>query len=172
MGSVYTLLDAGKETDLPPEVAGKRLPAELFPPGFSPELLRKLRPDLLVIAGLAHDEHPQQGHTYSILMAEIGYCSDTNHTIKHMEKQHQHALLQQELLAAGHTVTYHVITLGTTGTIHNNIYKALRDFGVPQEATKTLLTKLSRHATTSATNILRMRRHMEWQDPTMGREPG
>ena len=128
-----------------------------------------MRPDILIMPGLAHPALPHLGEQYEIHIVEIGYCGDTNHHVKIRQKELQHASLVEKLKHAHHRVRHHVITLGTTGTIHSALMTTMDALGVERAAQIKLVAKLHRHATTSAGNILAMRRHEEWQPAV---EPG
>ena len=163
LGGAYTVMDAGKATDLPDSVQSKRLPESLRPATIALEAWRKMRPDILIIPSLKTCEMPDPMTRYNITLVEVGYCSDTNHNVKLREKQQQHAELVAGLRLAGHTVTMHPLTLGTTGTIHQNLRAALHALGVEKEAQTKVTNKLHQHATASASGIIAMRRHLEWQ---------
>ena len=157
------IMDAGRLADLPTTVQRKSLPPDLKPPAITEETWRKMRPDILILPGLQTHDEPVAAEKYTIIIVEIGYCSDTNHEVKIRAKQQQHAELATTLRNAGHTVQMHTITLGTTGTIHMDLQTTLSTLLIDPPARKTLVAKLHLHATSSAGNILVMRRHLEWQ---------
>ena len=112
LGSWYTLMDAGKLTQLPEGVAGKRLPAWLLPK-LTHEVRDRLRPDILVISGLTHrmvaaaSPGPHalllsgtRVSNLKIHVFEVGFCSDKNMTDLDKQKAEQHqqlvALLRDE----------------------------------------------------------------------------
>jgi hypothetical protein len=163
LGGTYMVMDAGKQEDLPDSVQRKTLPEELRPTEVPSAQWGKMRPDILIIPGLMTDEMPTQGTKYRITVIEIGYCSDTNHHIKIRAKEQQHAGLIEALRTAGHTVTSHVITLGTTGTILNSLKATLTELQVEKKTQEKTTAKLHLNATTCAGHIISMRRHMEWQ---------
>ena len=127
-----------------------------------------MRPDILILPGLRAKDNPQPLDKYEIILVEVGYCSDTNHNIKIRAKQQQHADLIAALRLAGHTVRPHTITLGTTGTIHQDLHTTLTAMQVDSSSLKRVANKLHLHAALCAGNILAMRRHLEWQE----RDPG
>ena len=100
-----------------------------------------------------------------IEMVEVGYCSDTNHEVKIKEKEQQHARLLAILKEAGHTVWYHPITLGTTGTIRQETLTTLQQLGLTLPHALKTMNKLHQNAISSATDIIRARRIREWQAP-------
>ena len=169
MGGCLQVMDAGKLEELPPTVWGKRLPPTLCPPSCPLAEWARMRPDILIMPGLAHPAQPHPGEQYEIHIVEIGYCGDTNHHVKIRQKELQHASLVAALKRAHHRVRHHVVTLGTTGTIHSALTTTLDALGVERAAQIKLMAKLHRHATTSAGNILAMRRHEEWHPAV---EPG
>ena len=79
-------------------------------------------------------------------MVEVGYCSDTNHDIKIQAKQQQHAQLLKLLRDAGHTVRYHTITLGTTGTIRTEAQNTLQQLGLTLPHALRTMNKLHNNA--------------------------
>ncbi len=79
-------------------------------------------------------------------MVELGYCSDTNHDIKIKEKEKQHAQLLAILTEAGHTIRYHPITLGTTGTIRQETLTTLQQLGLTLPHALTTMNKLHKNA--------------------------
>jgi hypothetical protein len=168
LGGTYMIMDAGKLEDLPSSVQQKTLPAELRPSDIPIGQWEKMRPDILILPGLMAHETPMQGTHYRILVIEIGYCSDTNHHIKIRAKEQQHAELIAALRAAGHTVTSHAITLGTTGTILTSLKDTLTDLQIDKQTQERTTAKLHLNATTCAGNIIAMRRHMEWQPGETG----
>ena len=168
LGGSYMIMDAGKEADLPTSVRRKTLPPELRPPSVPEETWGKMRPDILILPGLRAKDNPQPLDKYEIILVEVGYCSDTNHNIKIRAKQQQHADLIAALRSAGHTVRPHTITLGTTGTIHQDLQTTLTAMQVDSSSLKRVANKLHLHAALCAGNILAMRRHLEWQE----RDPG
>ncbi len=162
------VMDAGKLEDLPDSVQRKTLPEELRPSEIPSEQWGKMRPDILIIPGLMANETPMQGTHYRITVIEVGYCSDTNHHIKIRAKEQQHAELIAALRAAGHIVTSHAITLGTTGTILTSLKATLTDLQIDKQTQERTTAKLHLNATTCAGNIIAMRRHMEWQPGDLG----
>jgi ribonuclease HI len=85
-----------------------------------------------------------------------------------MANEQQHAELIVALRAAGHIVTSHVITLGTTGTILTSLKATLTDLQIDKQTQEKATSKLHLNATTCAGNIIAMRRHMEWQPGDLG----
>lgn len=73
---------------------------------------------------------------------EVGFCSDTSHTIKYRQKQAQHARLLTILRTQGYRVDLTVVSLGTTGTIPATTYPDLKCLGLDHDAIMTLLRKL------------------------------
>ena len=163
LGGTYMIMDAGKATDLPASVRQKHLPESLRPPSIPAQTWGKMRPDILILPGLQAHENPLASEKYTIIVAEIGYCSDTNHTVKIRAKQQQHAALLAALRTEGHTMHSRTITLGTTGTIHLDLQATLGALLVDRLSLKRTVNKLHLHAATSAGLILAMRRHLEWQ---------
>ena len=162
MGGCYTVMDAGKAQDLPDTVHQKRLPLTLKPQDIPMEDWIRMRPDIMLIPALHTRDIPDIDTHYRICIIEIGYCSDTNHSVKHQAKLHQHTLLCEALTRAGHIVKTIAITLGTTGTLAATLPPTLGDMGVDREACDKVIAKLHKNATHSASNIITMRRHLEW----------
>ena len=103
---------------------------------------------------------------YTIHIIEVGYCSDTKHAEKAREKDAQHKTLVNALLAAGHRVMNHVVTLGHCGTTLVNTQNLLRQLEMTHEKSQKTLAALTRHAVHSAHNIILTRRSLERQKPT------
>jgi ribonuclease HI len=164
LGSSYMIMDAGKQDELPDTVHMQRMPDSLRPPNTTtPEVWRKLRPDLVMITGMGADETPTHGMKLHMEMIEVGYCSDTNHEVKLQAKEQQHAQLLTILRGAGHTVRYHTITLGTTGTIRQKTLDTLQQLGIALPHALKTMNKLHQNATSSVHDIVRARRIREWQ---------
>ena len=161
------IMDAGKHDELPDAVSTQRMPDSLRPPHLiTTEKWRKLRPDLVMITGMLANENPTHGTRLHMDMVEVGYCSDTYHDVKIQEKQQQHAQLLGILREAGHTVRYHTITLGTTGTIRKETLDTLQQMGLTLPHALKTLNKLHKNAIDSAQSIIRARRIREWQGST------
>ena len=111
------------------------------------------------------NETPTHGMKLHMEMVEVGYYSDTNHDVKIQEKQQQHEQLLKLLRAAGHTVRYHTITLGTTGTIRKETLESLQQMGLTLPHAQKTMIKLHTNAIDSQQNIMRARRIREWQGP-------
>ena len=114
----YTIMDATSSTNLPPGVASTRLPTWLLP-NVPPDVLRLLRPDLLVIHGLSlakyhslspllalHDPHTIASLKSSCVLhpVELTYTSDDNYNQSLLSKKSQHYFLLSLLLDAGWTL--------------------------------------------------------------------
>ena len=165
-GNNYMVMDAGKQDELPETVSMQRMPDTLRPPHILQVDWHKFRPDLVMITGMLADEIPTHGMKLHMEMVEVGYCSDTNHETKIQEKQEQHKQLLTILREAGHTVRYHPITLGTTGTIRVEALTTLQQLGLTLPHALKTMNKLHQNAISSATDIIRARRIREWQGPT------
>jgi ribonuclease HI len=166
MGGCYTIMDAGQEQELPESVQGKRLPFTLKPPTVALDTWCKMRPDLLMIPQLRANDMPDATDKYRIYLVEIGYCSDTNHTVKVTAKKQQHEQLATALRDNGHRVTILTVTLGTTGTLHRDLIATMAELGVERAERDKVMTKLHKNATQCASNIIAMRRHREWSGAT------
>ena len=165
-GNNYMVMDAGKQDELPDTVQNQRMPESLRPTDMvTAEQWRKFRPDLVMITGMLANETPTHGMKLHMEMVEVGYCSDTNHDVKIQEKQQQHKQLLELLRAAGHTVRYHTITLGTTGTIRNETLESLQQMGLTLPHAQKTMIKLHKNAIDSEQSIFRARRIREWQGP-------
>ena len=109
-GGCYCIMDACPSNNLPPGVDSTRIPTWILPASH-PYLqdVISLRPDLLIIEGLASNETRGRSddeirrilslrrHSVRIHILEIGYCSDLRHTERDEEKQKQHHRLVQIL---------------------------------------------------------------------------
>lgn len=159
LGGHTLVLDAGADTL--PAGATKRMPTEMRPPHVAPRAWRKLRPDIALI----HPSYLQPGApptpAHPIHLVEIGYCSDTNHHVKFISKNKQHATLRDLLKAQGYKVEVTVITLGTTGTIPKHAYQALNDLGMEHLDVLALLNKLNTHSVKYLGHIIAERRNRD-----------
>ena len=167
--TAYVVADAGRAELLPTGVHSTRLPAWLLP--AAPETERcKMRPDLLIIHHC--DEHGNLmaslpadkggGPLKQITLLELGYCSDTKHAVKAVEKRAQHADLVERLEKDGWAVTYLVITLGNTGTVPSAVATALEEAGAPKDRIKPCIRKLCNHAMATALTIETTRHALAW----------
>ena len=152
-------MDAGKEEDLPRGVLGKRLPAWLRPSGTPTSEWNKMRPDLAILPD------PDHSTDKTIWVIELGYCSDTNHATKFVEKHEQHARLVEGLEQAGYLVHYIVLTIGTTGTIPTSFLASMTKLGIARVQALKLADKIHVHSIDSFDAILKCRRFMEAQPP-------
>ena len=158
MRGFFTIMDACAQADLPPEVQAKRIPPWLLP-RVCPETLRRMRPDLLIIEGLKEPPQgadPQLTHhelqnnpKYTFHILEVGYCCDTNHDEKDLEKQQQHAtlrdLLREEFPLA--RIKYHTIPLGRCGAAPASLVPTLKDqLGLPGQRAVAIAEDLTVHA--------------------------
>jgi len=134
-------LDAGTAANLPTGVT-KTLPTALCPPSMQPAEWIKFRPDIALVHPTVLDEGPSASRAYPIHLVEVGYCSDTNHSVKYAQKQAQHAQLLNVLRTQGYRVDLTVVTLGTTGTIPTTTFQNLERLGMDFSSVTTLLHKL------------------------------
>jgi hypothetical protein len=169
-GGFYMIMDAGKGSDLPEGVMGKRIPQWLLPdlPTDTTELTnkeenarrKKLRPDILIIEGLAEanirgltDDATRQyiyanRHRLTVHIIEVGYCGDLNHESKDFDKRAQHAELVTLIRSSGLTVKFHdPVTLGRCGSIPVSFITMMRhQFGLSSNQAETAAFNLNRHA--------------------------
>ena len=159
MRGFYTIMDACALADLPPEVQAKRIPAWLLPK-VPPDTLKRMRPDLLIIEGLKEPSptaDPNATHQelrynlnfrYKFHILEVGYCCDTNHEEKDLEKQQQHTNLR-DLLQAEYPlakIEYHTIPLGRCGSIPASLVPTLEGLGLPHPKATSITEDLHIHA--------------------------
>ena len=159
MKGYYTIMDACALADLPPEVQTKRIPEWLLP-AVPPDTLKRMRPDLLIIEGLKEPSPAANPHMtrmelkrginfkYRFHIMEVGYCCDTNHEDKDLQKQQQHATLR-DLLQAEYPlpdIRYHSIPLGRCGTIPASLASTLKDLGLPSGKATCIAEDLHVHA--------------------------
>ena len=154
VGDALTTMDVGQRPEgvidrtLPPFFIGAdpQLPHDALIPR---ETILAGKPDITIAPGLPSREAPaldcnylseeaqlarERLHSKPIHLIEVGYCRDTKHEEKHVEKSSQHESCRAGLKQHGYDLKYHIITLGHCGTIP----KALRDtlkteLGVPSE---------------------------------------
>jgi len=65
-------------------------------------------------------------HRVEIVIAEIGFCTDTRYKEKLMEKTWQHRHMVSRLVARGWTVTQAEVVIGNAGTMYTKSVEALR----------------------------------------------
>jgi ribonuclease HI len=158
LGSRRMIMDVGKEEDLPRGVLGKRLPAWLRPSSIPLPDWTRMRPDLVI---LPESESPTGKADKIIWIIELGYCSDTNHATKFVEKHAQHARLVESLEQAGYLVHYIIITIGTTGTIPTTFLDHMTKLGIARLQALKLADKVHALSIASFDAILKCRRFME-----------
>ena len=139
----------------------KTLPPALCPPTTQPSEWAKFRPDIALIHPTVLQEGPNASLAYPIQLVEVGYCSDTSHTVKYAQKQAQHAHLLAVLRAQGYKVDLTVLTLGTTGTIPTTTPSDLEGLGIDSHEVSTLLHRLHLIAITHLGHIVFERRRRE-----------
>jgi len=117
LGSCFQIMDATTEDNLPHGVYSSRIPTWMIPnlpPHFSPDFDRtKLRPDLLVIEGLAYTDFTRMHHSFSLTTEstqkhlrstcvvhplEVGYTSEYSLNSCIARKHDQHKLMIELLL--------------------------------------------------------------------------
>ena len=161
LGGYTTVLDAGSAANLPTGVT-KTLPTALCPTTIQPSEWAKFRPDIALIhPSVLLQEGTSASHSYPIQLVEVGYCSDTCHTTKYVQKQAQHAHLLDVLRAQGYKVDLTVLTLGTTGTIPTITYSNLESLGLDSHAVDNLIRRLHTLAITHLGHIIFERRRRE-----------
>jgi hypothetical protein len=161
-------MDAGKmQTALQEAANGKRIP-EWVLPDVDPDLLSKMRPDILRIKGLrsnlAQTEINEALHTkagLTIQIIEVGYGPDTRWRETLAKKREQHARLKEALEAAGWEVEEHLFILGRAGTCYTHNLNTMMDLGLTKEQATKLLNKLHVHAVTKLREIVIARRRLE-----------
>ena len=154
------MLDAGTAANLPKGVT-KTLPPALCPPTMKSADWAKYRPDIALVHPNVLVDGPAASLTHPIQLVEVGYCSDTRHDVKHVQKQAQHARLLNVLRAQGYKVDLTVVTLGTTGTIPTATFQDLESLGLDYDAVVTLLQKLHLLAIQHFGHIIYERRRRE-----------
>jgi len=170
LGGYYTIMDAGKATELPDNVSGKRLPRWLV--GRDTPDSDKMRPDLLIVKGLPahHGTDVARGGSSQAVPAkaqcevhivEVGYTTDLRYSSKLKEKDEQHEHLSGALTAQGWVVHRHTILLGMGGTMYCSATSALQGLGVSGGRLDKCLRKLLRHTIHAALAIVQCRRATE-----------
>jgi len=157
LGGYTAVMDAGTTADLPNGVT-KTMPSALCPPNIQPAEWAKFRPDIALIHPSILREGPEASLTHPIHLVEVGYCSDTNHEVKHTQKQAQHARLLTLLKDQGYKADLTIITLGTTSTIPISAFSNLESLGLDHHTVDTLLHRLHRLAVKHLGHILFERR--------------
>ena len=167
-GGHFCIMDAGKmQTALQEAANGKRIP-EWVLPDVDPDLLSKMRPDILRIKGLrsnlAQTEINEALHTkagLTIQIIEVGYGPDTRWRETLAKKREQHARLKEALEAAGWEVEEHFLILGRAGTCYIHNLNTMMDLGITKEQATKLLNMLHVHAVNKLHEIVVARRRLE-----------
>jgi ribonuclease HI/exonuclease III len=182
-GGCFITMDAGKQEDLPTDLAGRKIPKRL-PEWLLPDCedRERLRPDILLVEGLtqadvAQGKYPTtpearaRSSLTKIHLLEIGYCSDTRHHEKCSDKQRQHQMLVNELRNRGWSVQYQPsqsISLGVAGSIRSDLIPCMRQLGVSHDDAAHLAERLHFHAVGTAHQIASLRRGLERHTTAQG----
>jgi ribonuclease HI len=151
----YTAIDACQLDQLADLGAQTKRPPNFLFRAEDVEEGGRLRPDLLFVADLTagtptnNPEISAPPRQRTVHIVEIGYSADLQLVEKHRTKTTQHARLQELLTKAGHTVHYHPVALGTCGSIHTSLEKALTSKGLgdqTQAQAQKCARKLQRNA--------------------------
>jgi hypothetical protein len=165
-------MDACKATNLPPDVQGTRLPAWLLP-AVSDELRNKLRPDIVVIAGLTQQMVNTCSNVHDLLVSgtipnlvihviEVGYGRDTDLATTEGRKTEQHRQLMDFLRHEYRSqVRLHIIAIGRTGSIPRSLATHLDQLGISPAQADKLSRKLHRHAVAYVDKLYTQRRALE-----------
>ena len=173
------ILDACSRVRLPVGVYGTRLPTWLLP-SVPSALLKKLRPDMLVIQGLSPFQAPAPTDVLSpsalavlkrrcvIHILELGYCHESLYLTTRAAKQTQHLQLLHLLRRSGWRlapVPIHVVIIGTSGVLFSPLLASMRSLGVPPCALPPPLTSLHVASVRFASDIVIARRLIESSAP-------
>ena len=180
LGGSFSILDAGKASDLPEETSGKRLPIWLKPATVDDKTWSQTRPDIAFISGLPCTAQEVQcadkncprvqnllanKHMCKIILLEIGFCADTQHQSKRIEKMDQHKSLVDCLRQDGWTVELHPITLGHCGTVPLTVLQFLSSHSVAAGDITKCVNRLHQLAVHTADTIVTSRRALERNAP-------
>ena len=175
------ILDATARDQLPHGVYHNRIPQWMLPT-VPPDILKKLRPDILLMDGFPLSEAPKPTMSRlsqmdlrriqqrcTLVIAELGYTIESLYSERLTDKRQQHLHLVSLLLAAGWNIAFnladfdyvHFIILGSAGTIFCNVHSTLLYLGLSPSQVVKLLSSLNTHATQSAFSIVTLRRHIE-----------
>lgn len=118
---------------------GTRIPEWVYNTPLGPDQDKaewdRYRPDVLIATEGAPSagDRIQQFHKRSIHIVEVKYCRDTDRSSQCLRATQQHEALRDALLKVGYKpeqVHLHVITLGATGTIYQDIHETLTVLGL------------------------------------------
>jgi ribonuclease HI len=160
LGGAFTVMDAGRAGDLPPDVNATRVSSWLLQnaPASS-------RPDILSVQGVPYtgvaDVHTLDKSRCTVHVAEIGYTSDLRYEEKYRDKLEQHSALLERLQAAGWPTVHHVLILGSCGTVYNTTVTSLQRMGITGTHLDRCISKLSTHTATAVQSIVVARRRLE-----------
>ena len=144
-------------------------------PDTEEDTRNKLRPDLLIVKGLAQRKantwtargRVRNKTRYTVYLIEVGYGSDTRLDDKEHTKLEQHRQLAELLHKEGWNVACKAIPLGTMGGIHKTVADTLtNDFKLDTRKVDATCNKLHNMAINMAHAIVRKRRYLEYHATT------
>ena len=156
----------------PTQLLGTRIPAWIYdtPLGQTqdPAEWNKYRPDIMIaMAGSPGGDRIEQFHSRIIHIVEVKYCRDTDRNAQSLRAHQQHEGLRNALMRIGYKaeqVHLHIITLGATGTIYNDIHSTLNCLGLDSKRERSqCCTALHKHAISSVMTIMKTKWAQEYK---------
>jgi hypothetical protein len=147
-----------------PAQLGTRIPAWVYdtPMGQIQDAAdwNKYRPDIMIATpGNPNGDRIQQFYSRAIHIIEVKYCRDTDRSVQSLRARQQHDGLHNALLRIGYQakqIHLHVITLGATGTIYNDLHDTLGSLGLDSKRSRwQCCAELHKHAVTNVMTIMK-----------------
>ncbi len=161
----YMIVDAGSDDKISACTGGSHLP-RLLPPWVCENPSRidlVIFPEITERVGQDYETSPPSYPPVGVCRVfELGCGQDTDLENKRQEKAAQHETTYKELERRGWTVDRHVITLGHTGALPNNLYKTFEALGVSRgHQCRKLAKRMQRELVRFAHKLVVLRRQLE-----------
>ena len=165
LSGCYMIADAGSDAKIS-ECTGGSCPPRLLPQWMCET---PSRIDLVIFPGITEPEgqeyetHPPINPPLGVCRAfELGCGQDTDLKNKRREKAAQHEATYAALESHGWTVERHVISLGHTGALPNDLYKLFEALGVSRgRHCHKLAKRMQRELVRFAHKLVVLRRQLE-----------
>ena len=165
LSGCYMILDAGADAKIAACLRGL-IPSRILPPWIcdSPS-----RIDLVLFPGITAEEGQEYERSPPLnpplgvcRVFELGCGHDIDMGNKRREKAAQHEATYADLEQRGWTVERHVISLGNTGALPNDLYKTLEALGVSRgRQCRELAKRMQRELVRYAHKLVVLRRQLE-----------
>ena len=167
------MADAGWHGKVTGLCAETRIPRQVLP-GVPEDMLRRMRPDLLLLERSSNDslpltlgdlQYPQHRRRCRAHVIEVGYCTELAYAQKFKEKQEQHSILLEHLRNLGYAdVQLHLLIFGNTGGMFQLTALHLKQLGISHSKADDLLQDMHWKALKRLEQIVGTRRRLEHDD--------